>query len=137
MSDELNFEDELHRKAGDAFAWLDSEYKRGVLTDHVMHTALVALDLALLGLAPSEYTDWACQFRASLKRSTGVETTVLAQGQDVYVLKLDRAAGSVTVVSIKGGKQESRTKEFDEPMQAVVRLETTKVTLMSKGFTVV
>lgn len=100
VAEEYNLSDEITRKAGDAYSWLDNEYKRGQISDEAFYKALVALDIALLGLIPDEYSKWAVERRTSLKNLNQCDRSAFVSDTRLVVLTLDRAWSAVNMTAV-------------------------------------
>ena len=133
--------EELTRKAGDAYSWLDNEYKRGQLSDSTMYQALVALDMALLGLIPKEYSEWANIVRTSLPHSEPEKVRSFISDERTVILKLHRVKGEIEVISVPRelGAQAIRkfvTSEEEPDVQRWAEEHFKRLTygLINKGF---
>lgn len=112
---EYDIGDELNRKSGEAYSWLDSEYQRGQIEPSSYHLALVCLDLALLGLIPEEYSEWACSKRKELALQRDIGNVYSAfKGNTVVIVKADRAAPTVTVTAIIEGRRTDKIYLFED-----------------------
>lgn len=114
MSADWNITDELTRKSGDAYSWLDNEYQRGQMEPSAYYTALVALDLACLGLVPDEYSQWAVSKRRELAVQPDLGLVhVAAKNGTVAVVRKDDAP-SVRVTIIGGTDRREQRYVFDD-----------------------
>lgn len=100
QAEDYSLSEELTRKAGEAYSWLDNQYKRGCLSDNAFFNALIALDMALLGLIPDEYSRWASERRMSLSQVDAGDVRAFYSAQRIVILKLDRQVGLVLMTAI-------------------------------------
>lgn len=133
---------ELTRKSGEAYSWLDNEHKRGQISDAAFHTALVALDMAMLGIAPKEYSEWGCEQRKRLKHLTESDSCAFYTQDRLVLLSLDRAWNVVRMTAIARTTSAAPvTKELTDPESrdsaewAIQRYRALRVDLINKGFT--
>lgn len=142
MNADWDIAEELSRKSGEAYSWLHNEYQRGQIEPSAYYTALIALDLALLGLIPEEFSQWASATRQhlALQKDLG-SITALQKGETVAVVKADRNSPSVSVVMLKSGNRTSRVYEFEDcvdPYRAAhERYRQVIDTLIKNGYEVV
>lgn len=97
---DYSLSEELTRKAGEAYSWLDNQYKRGQLSDNAFFNALVALDLALLGLIPDEFSRWASERRNDLSHKDAGDTRAFYSDSRMVILRLDRSVGRVLMTAV-------------------------------------
>lgn len=142
LAAEYNLSEELTRKSGEAYSWLDNEYKRGQLSSDAFFKALVALDIALLGLIPKSYSEWACEQRKSLEHLNECDRSAFYSDSRLVVLTLDRAWGVVRMTAIvREPNVRVLTKEFSHPeglddsSWAVNRYRELRADIQNKGFT--
>lgn len=101
MIDESTLAEELTRKSGEALVWVDNALKRGHISESEAHTALMALDLATLGLIPNEYSAWASETRSAIgMRPLRAEKVVLRKQKNTVVVDLDRTVGRIIITQI-------------------------------------
>lgn len=139
---EYDLSAEITRKAGDAYSWLDHQFKRGQLSSNAFFHALVALDLALLGLIPDEYSAWAADRRKSLNHADAGDTTVLYNDTRTVVLHLDREKGAVRMsaivrehgVKVSTKEIQNAESEGDSFAWANAQYEDLRLGLLKKGF---
>ena len=136
---DFNLEDELCRKVGDAYCWLDNEYKRGAIPAHALHTSLLALDLAVMGLIPEPFSTWATQTRIVLKAPFEIERRVFMKGEVTSVVTFHRGAATVDVARLAQGLKTDLhygfADEIDEIRAAQARFESICAKLTSNGYT--
>lgn len=142
LAAEYSLSEELTRKSGEAYSWLDNEYKRGQISSETFFKALVALDIALLGLIPKEYSEWACGQRNELKQLSECDRSAFYADTRLVVLTLDRAWGVVRMTAIvREPGVRVLTKEFTDPALgdtatwAINRYQELRDDIIKKGFT--
>lgn len=133
---------ELTRKSGEAYAWLEGEFVRGQIDPAAMFTALTALDIALLGLIPKEYSSWAAERRLSIKEQLDTASRRLFKsGARLVSLNLNRSCGEVRMIAIELGTGASTSKTLkneeavDPALWAFERYQSLIEGLEQKGFT--
>lgn len=99
-AEDYSLSEEITRKSGEAYSWLDNQYKRGLLSDNAFFNALVALDIALLGLIPDEYSRWASERRLHLSHKDSGDTRAFYSEERLVVLRLDRENAKVLMTAI-------------------------------------
>jgi len=114
-SADYDLSDELTRKSGEAYSWLDNEFRRGQISSQEFRVALIALDIALIGLIPKQYSEWAASMRLLLEKRPERDRSVYYTDDRLVVLTLDREHAVVRVAAIlrKPGVQ-LVTKEYSE-----------------------
>lgn len=139
---DYDLSEELTRKSGEAYSWLDNEYKRGQLSSDAFFKALVALDIALLGLIPKSYSEWACEQRKSLEHLNECDRSAFYSDSRLVVLTLDRAWGVVRMTAIVREpavramtKELKNSEDSDDSSWAVNRYRELQADLINKGFT--
>lgn len=143
-TDDYSVAVELTRKSGEAYSWLDNEFKRGQITSETYFKALVALDIALLGLIPKEYSEWAAEQRKSLENLNECDRCAFYSDTRLVVLTLDRAWGVVHMTAIvREPNVRVMTKVLADPADdgtddaswAIERYRSLRTDLINKGFT--
>lgn len=138
---DYDLSEELTRKSGEAYSWLENEFKRGQLSDNAYFHALMALDLALLGLIPDEYSKWAAERRKQLNHNDAGDCCAFYSDTRLVVLKLDRQRGAVRMTAIvRTAGAKSITKELtneeatDACSWAFDRFQELRADLVKKGY---
>jgi hypothetical protein len=139
---DYNLGDELTRKSGEAYSWLDNERKRGQVSDASMFFALQALDVALLGLIPEEYSVWASETRKQLNLSEPDKVRTFLSDERLAVIKLYRSEGKVEVnliARIEGSKPVNKIETNEEAVDvhrwAEEHFKALTYGLIKRGFT--
>lgn len=138
--EDYSLSEELTRKSGEALSWLENEYQRGAMSANAYFNALMAVDMATLGLIPDEYSKWASDRRKQIGIGDSDDRAAYVMpGQPLFaVVRLDRKNSLVEVAVFNNGKRTGNTfdlsSETDSIKAAHEKFQSVCRFLVGKGY---
>lgn len=138
--EDYDLSEELTRKSGEALSWLENEFERGAMSPNAYFMALMAVDVATLGLIPDAYSEWASNRRKQIGTGDSDDKAAFVMpGQPVFaVVRLDREKSVVEVVVFKNGNRSGNrydlSRETDATRAAHEKFQSVCKFLVNKGY---